>query len=256
MCGSHTFPICISPRTLTRTTPFGRHCGKTLRRRSAVRTLSSPPATLFDNSTAERFRWNGSKKALDLVRGYLITLCKAAGLDPADRLMVIPGNHDYRIQGNVTSLKLAKMFRTVFKNEFEHRLYPDLRLLVLVFDSNASATKFDLATGAVAVEDLLDIRDLRNQHSEAWEAATKVALLHHHPMPIAATEGLEELTEIESFLLLRNAARFMNKMVAERIDLVLHGHRHCPSFSRATRKRIVSPGCCRSSNQLLRGVCS
>lgn len=188
---------------------------------------------LVDNSGKEWFL-RRSERALNAVRNYLHSLCRAAKIDPADRLVTIPGNHDYRTQGNVVSKYLERKFRTVFKNEFEHRLYPDLRLLVLAFDSNTCDSNFDLATGAVAAQDLLDIGDLESQHADAWGGATKVALLHHHPMPIAATEGLKKLTEVESFLLLRNAARFMTKMVDERIDLVLHGHRHCPSFSRAT----------------------
>jgi 3',5'-cyclic AMP phosphodiesterase CpdA len=188
---------------------------------------------LVDNSGKEWFL-GGSGEALTAVREYLHSLCRAAKIDPAERLVVVPGNHDYRTQGNVESRELEQRFRTVFKGEFEHRLYPDLRLLVLAFDSNATESNFDLATGAVPLEDLLDIGDLEKQHAAAWAAATRVALLHHHPMPIAATEGLKKITEIESFLLLRNAARFMTKMVDERIDLVLHGHRHCPSFSRAT----------------------
>ncbi|HYI13419.1 MAG TPA: metallophosphoesterase [Thermoanaerobaculia bacterium] len=188
---------------------------------------------LVDNPGREWFG-RGSERALNAVREYLHSLCKAARIDPADRLVAIPGNHDYRTRGNVASDYLERMFRSVFKNEFEHRLYPDLRLLILAFDSNSCDSNFDLATGAVADEDLLDIADFEKQDAQNWGVATKLALLHHHPMPIAATEGLKKLTEVESFLLLRNAARFMTKMVDERIDLVLHGHRHCPSFSRAT----------------------
>ena len=53
-------------------------------------------------------------------------------------------------------------------------------------------------------------------------------------MPIAATEHRERMTDKEEFLLLKNAGFFMNEMVRSQIDLVLHGHKHHPSFSRAS----------------------
>jgi predicted MPP superfamily phosphohydrolase len=66
--------------------------------------------------------------------------------------------------------------------------------------------------------------------------ALRVAVLHHHPLPIAVpSKSIRERggeAQLEPFLVLRNSGDFLHKLQQQRFDLVLHGHKHRPQFAR------------------------
>jgi 3',5'-cyclic AMP phosphodiesterase CpdA len=178
-----------------------------------------------------------ASQAFSKVSDYLLELCRELKIDPKEGLVVVPGNHDYRIKGMIQKGGQSTKFLSNFKDSFRPLLLPGLGLCILVIDSNVIEKGVNLATGLVDRNDLLSFYELasrlRTENADAWHSCTKIVMLHHHPMPIAATE-VRGVLEQPAFLLLKNAGQFMTTMVGSRIDLVLHGHQHWPAFSKAT----------------------
>ena len=92
-------------------------------------------------------------------RSYLSTLCEAAGLDPATRLRVIPGNHDYRVQGLLSRGDSAALaFKEVFSGVCEDVQYTwrdptgphtAFRTRIYCLDSNGPDELSNFAAGRV-----------------------------------------------------------------------------------------------------------
>jgi 3',5'-cyclic AMP phosphodiesterase CpdA len=164
-------------------------------------------------------------------RDFLLMLCAAAGVSK-ECLFVVPGNHDVRISGILRKRSQAEAFRQTFRSYFAHAYFPQLRTCIFSFDSNASLSKLELAAGAVATAELTDLTAIVDQAEtlSRWGQSTRVALIHHHPMPIAQRRDANNL---EEYLLLRNAGEFMVQMLRCNVDLILHGHKHHPAASKA-----------------------
>ena len=73
--------------------PFFEHV------REQGRNVWSRVSGWFSSDSTERAWDAGLADTLTRSREYLHSLCEAAGLDRTTRLRVIPGNHDYRVQG-------------------------------------------------------------------------------------------------------------------------------------------------------------
>ena len=109
----------------------------------------------------------------------------------------------------------------------------DPQAVVLIYlDSNHGQW---LATGNV---DPQQVTRLKAQVLNLRDAAgarpfvPRIALLHHHPLPIPETSITEGLTSFEPFLVLRNAGQVMRELNRCDVDLVLHGHKHYAAFGR------------------------
>jgi 3',5'-cyclic AMP phosphodiesterase CpdA len=195
---------------------------------------------LIDNPISDVLSRERIRVAFENVYGYLSSaLCGDLKIDPSKGLLVVPGNHDFRLLGIKGWRRIEfDMFYSRFNQQFGHRLLPSLRLCAFTFDSNTTDKGINFATGLVRSEDLIEfshtVEQINKNFTDEWLASTRVAILHHHPMPIAATEHRGTVTEREEFLLLKNAGLFMNEMVKANIDLVFHGHKHYPAFSRVT----------------------
>lgn len=92
-----------------------------------------------------------------------------------------------------------------------------------------------LATGNVDIEEvtrlkaqILNMRDVDGPAS----FAPRIALVHHHPLPIPDARITEGLTSFEPFLVLRNSGVLLRELNRCDVDLILHGHKHYSSFSR------------------------
>ena len=110
---------------------------------------------------------------------------------------------------------------------------PDIKGLVLVYlDSNDTSR---LATGNVDVKELTRLKaTVLNMRDDDGERAfaPRIALVHHHPLPIPDSKITEGLTSFEPFLILRNAGIVLRELNRCDVDLILHGHKHYSSFSR------------------------
>jgi predicted MPP superfamily phosphohydrolase len=64
----------------------------------------------------------------------------------------------------------------------------------------------------------------------------RVAVLHHHPLPIALSadsfRSRSREGKLERYLLLRNSGDLLQQLQNHKFDLVLHGHKHRPQFAR------------------------
>lgn len=75
---------------------------------------------------------------------------------------------------------------------------------------------------------LQECRDLRSA------LALRLAVLHHHPLPLPYSIAGESLTSYEPFLVLRNAGTLLRELWKHDFDLLLHGHKHFHSYARVT----------------------
>ncbi len=159
------------------------------------------------NSLEETFT-----SALELLK----LICSSANIDPEKSLYVIPGNHDYRIQGffeeksflgNKLVAKIEQsprsLFDIVFKRYFRSQRIlfnskaqptsdADPIILSLVgFDSLAVDQVANFATGAISREEYEKF-EFFNQKLEndalAGQPEFRVSLVHHHPLPVITTE--------------------------------------------------------------------
>lgn len=101
------------------------------------------------------------------------------------------------------------------------------RVLFALLDSNES-TRWGMAAGSVAKADLQELdAELQRQHEPDL---VRVALIHHHLLPIAYSH--EQVVGSEQLMVLRNAGDVLSLLAEHHFDLVLHGHRHKPQFAR------------------------
>lgn len=112
---------------------------------------------------------------------------------------------------------------------------PAGRALVLLLDSTFRGS---LASGFIDEREIygLDAEVHRvRERSDLREAlALRLAVLHHHPLPLPYSIVAEQLTSYEPFLVLRNAGTLLRELWRHDFDLVLHGHKHFHSFARVS----------------------
>jgi predicted MPP superfamily phosphohydrolase len=149
--------------------------------------------------------------------------------------LVIPGNHDLRIRGNML-WKIGAWFRPAAELEWS-MLEADEKLKCLFFSFN-SAKKGNFARGEVLPEDLVDagaeyqILAHENPDIRNW---LRVAIVHHHPFSFdAAAEGwtanmIKRVGLKEGDLVdMDHSQRFVNWCADRGVQLILFGHRHVP----------------------------
>ena len=108
------------------------------------------------------------------------------------------------------------------------------QVLVMGFDSNSRTY---LATGYVDEHEIYDAASyLDSTHTDQRNLkqvlALRIAVVHHHPVPIPFVIAKEGLLGFEPFLMFRNAGAFLKMLNERSFDLVLHGHHHYYNFSR------------------------
>lgn len=174
---------------------------------------------------------------------------------------IIPGNHDQQWRGNIPLGFFGRIpYEIYFKNdglqwswgkrwkevarlglcalwpgkpelreEFTHRVYEGLG--IVVFGINSTPPFWVSATGKVAEESIFKLADHLRQNVDAYKQFVKLAVVHHHPLPLAytGTTFIENLQE--SLLIFYNAGTFLREAGQGGVDLVLHGHKHFAAFT-------------------------
>lgn len=129
-----------------------------------------------------------------------------------------------------------QIFKNIFAPYCESKPLEPLGLYLFCIDSNTEDAILNFARGLVTLPEINKLRKEADQwkakFGENYEAGFKIALVHHHPMPIPETEA-NKSTEDESFVLLKNAGTLLKTLMEREIDFVLHGHQHCPGYSKA-----------------------
>ncbi|PZU94503.1 MAG: hypothetical protein DI527_02655 [Chelatococcus sp.] len=126
--------------------------------------------------------------------------------------------------------------------------------VLAMLDSNHPGQPIGFATGMVHVDDLVRLRgDLKNVRDTYL---VRIAVVHHHLLPIAFTSG--RLVGAEPLMVLHNAGTVLALLAEHRFDLVLHGHKHVAQYARLDLSprdetgypvAVVSAGSCALNTQ-------
>ncbi len=149
------------------------------------------------------------------------------------RLIVVPGNHDifpggfgFRFPGKL--FRGAADYRKVFADYATQYFYQPENVWVFGFDS---ATKGRYAGGNIRPDELdlfhKSYNDLNKTYGRAFRNAFKIAVLHHHPIPVNWDSNWKH-----RWLTLLNSGSFLGAVLHRRVDLVLHGHEHLQAHAR------------------------
>jgi 3',5'-cyclic AMP phosphodiesterase CpdA len=192
---------------------------------------------------------------------YLDEVCMECNLKP-EQVLVIPGNHDYKLKGNIGLRRLTRMPFDIYFRQQGHKLTGGQRLniylklglnalwpwgrelrdqveirqdkncAVVLFGFNSNPMFEMLATGKVSEEQIFEVtRKLQGAEGKVWDRFFKVAVVHHHPLPIPyVNTNLRERVE-ESFMVFYNAGTFLRELGRFGVDLILHGHKHVAGFT-------------------------
>jgi 3',5'-cyclic AMP phosphodiesterase CpdA len=170
---------------------------------------------------------------------YLRDLFQNAGFDIKERLLVIPGNHDVgffpkKNPDDLLRLRLYREFlRELFQeNDIEARRqrfkYVDSKGKVIFFCLDSTLKNFaPLAEGEIGVSQREWLKDkiaqLKKELGDTYSSYVKIAVFHHHCVPIAGTSPSGE-----RFMQLLDAGDFLKTLDDENFQVAMHGHKHYP----------------------------
>jgi len=120
----------------------------------------------------------------------------------AENVMVVPGNHDVRNEGD-------KLFEEIFQTRFPH--YENDKVTILGIDS----TEPDIDDGRIGRASYAYIREKLSPAKEI-----KILAMHHHLIPIPAT-GRERNIPVD-------AGDVLKLCIESGVDIVFSGHKHMP----------------------------
>jgi predicted MPP superfamily phosphohydrolase len=156
---------------------------------------------------------NNLRKAKDFVQ----SLEKHTG-----RVIIAVGNHERLLRP--TNKKFRKRFEleSCFCDFIEFR--DNRRIAFFVFDSASPQTLFS-QRGKISKKQIMDFKEctrkLRNKYVQTYGRSFKIAVLHHHPLPT-------KRNHYDKLLYLKNSGEFIECLIQENINMVLHGHQHDP----------------------------
>jgi 3',5'-cyclic AMP phosphodiesterase CpdA len=189
-------------------------------------------------------------------RQVLRHLCGEANASTGAKLLVIPGNHDLRVQGIYGIQRTRKRLKQAFDAVFESHLCYEPQVItylanarlpmtvrILGIDSNTHENFLNAASGTVTDQGLQRIKQLSPDESSGGvqnPAEFRVCLVHHHPLPVAGAEkspksgffsSVLSTLKGEQMAVFRRAGSFLLNARNAHVDLVLHGHQHHSQMS-------------------------
>ncbi|XSC44575.1 hypothetical protein ACF1BQ_045070 [Bradyrhizobium sp. RDT10] len=124
----------------------------------------------------------------------------------------------------------------------------DQTLITCLDSNNPVLRQFVFATGTIARNQIERISasglpdacpccgTRPNQAPANGGILLRIAVLHHHPMPIAvrdkSLDSQVQEARLEPFLILKNSGDLVHELQRQKFDLILHGHKHRPQFAR------------------------
>lgn len=153
------------------------------------------------------------------------------------RLLVVPGNHDIRTNGNAFG-RLGRRAECITDLDWSP-IDVDHDMQTVFFSFNSSETG-NFARGSVPLRQRLsraEGHDIEIRHREEVSNYFNMALVHHHPVnygtqPTALYERiLARLGGNDRFIAFDEAEDFMKWCVSRKVGLVLHGHKHIPHLA-------------------------
>jgi len=102
-------------------------------------------------------------------------------------------------------------------------------VLLALLDSNPAEPGFFAATGIVENDQLIGLQAELAEATRPFVA--RIAVVHHHVLPIAFGSGVTKATG-EPMMVLRNAGAVLRTLADHKFDLILHGHWHKAQLAR------------------------
>lgn len=125
---------------------------------------------------------------------------------------------------------LTRNFAEVFADRLLSlpKTYPCEQFDIVLFPFDSATAGISAARGKIGKEQFGWAKELKIDNEAPGRPQYRIALLHHHALPIPYDNRQEEL------LVLHNAGAFLNEMSLLKIRLILHGHKHRRHFGRVT----------------------
>ena len=138
---------------------------------------------------------------------------------PNDKIMIVPGNHDNYIKSSYKNNLFEKYMSAWIKNDINlsNDTWPIFKITneIIITGFSSSVPSCLLCSAGKISKKQLEIFDevLKNNQNKF-----KIVLLHHH---------LPKLSKRKKYMDgLRNRNEFLKHLKKNKIDMVLHGHKH------------------------------
>ncbi len=170
---------------------------------------------------------------------YLRDLFVDAGFDMKQRLFIIPGNHDVSFfpkkrPDDLRRLRLYREFlRALFdESDIESRrqrfTYVDPKgKIIFAFLDSTLKNLAPLAEGEIGTSQRewlkKEILQLKSALGDTYSSYVKIAVFHHHCVPIAGTAPSGE-----RFMQMLDAGDLLKLLDDEEFQVAMHGHKHYP----------------------------
>jgi hypothetical protein len=213
--------------------------------------LSTIGAIVITGDLTTRAQWTKYRK---YVSQTLQDLCSVLQV-PKDRLLIIPGNHDFSRYSNEADLNEI-IAGVNFEHEYAYRIFLNQFFGFSTDDVISRAVHLPCRDFVVSVGLLNSCRITSTKFTEYGFVGTdlddvlsnlnagfqdrprvKVLALHHHLLPLAQ---LEEPNNTGSVSLALDAAHIMSVAQRDGVCLALHGHQHIPAISKYARAFVES----------------
>jgi 3',5'-cyclic AMP phosphodiesterase CpdA len=180
--------------------------------------------------TGDQTTW-GDRTSLRAAREFIFDVAAKIQLDTSN-IVWIPGNHDVLMHYYFGSRFFQRNYDLEFgptmpKHSFTISGY---ELTVFSFDSTldrkglaSSVWPFVSSRGKISRQSFNDFN--QSQMDTADRSNFKIALVHHHPLPIPYKQGEGVGPELTT---MTNGGTFIAFMQESGMNLVLHGHEHYP----------------------------
>ena len=177
---------------------------------------------------------------------YLRDLFQNAGFDIKERLLVIPGNHDVSFfpEKNPDDLLRLRLYREFLRELFQESdiearrqrfKHVDAKGKAIFFCLDSTLKNFaPLAEGEIGVSQREWLKNkivqLKRELGDGYSSYVKIAVFHHHCVPIAGTAPSGE-----RFMQLLDAGDLLKILDDENFQVAMHGHKHFPHTQMRTR---------------------
>jgi predicted MPP superfamily phosphohydrolase len=207
--------------------------------------------------------WSGESHEFANAMSFFSNLCEELGIH-SSQIVVVPGNHDIEWRDEKDKKEVDENAELNYYN-FCKNLYvaspDDSFLRVHRFEVNGRAitiiglnscrieSKENAGLGFVGREQLwralkfLNEINLSTHDSPQYrrKQELRIALVHHHLIPVSYIEGIDWDTKKSSIML--DAEAVLRDLMFADVRMILHGHQHQPFFSEVRRiiHRYVDP---------------
>lgn len=200
----------------------------------------SPQVVVVSGDLVERPNYENFKR----VESFIDSIIKSSNGGVSPKVLIVPGNHDYysfgckipfisKKSGRYHDFEGVVYRRQGGKNELLKEIAEKYNIAFFLLDSNLGNKSGALAQGEVSgghaeFDELArNYKKIAADSGREYEDMLKIAILHHHPLPLAVKYKKEDY---ESFLLLNNAYNLLDACKDSDVNMIMHGHKHTSNF--------------------------